>query len=213
MLRWAGSFAAVIIPLALTAGVVNFAPPPELGRSNLAACSLELGGFQGRDVPVEEFVMEELDPSDMLMRSYSGSHPKEGIWLIIAYFENARYGAHNPEVCYRSQGWQIEDLPEGLLQRNGQDPVPAVRFKVKRRREERLVMYWWYISESLAMGDQRKFLDSMALQGILRGSNYGSFVRVSTPVWPNEEEASARLQRFGQQVMDELPRLFSKEAS
>ena len=61
--------------------------------------------------------------------------------------------------------------------------------------------------EDLATRDHRSFLNSMALQGILRGSNYGSFIRVSTPIWPDQEAALSRLDRFGEQVLARLPEM------
>jgi hypothetical protein len=84
---------------------------------------------------------------------------------------------------------------------------------VQRRSDTHVVAYWWYISNENATGDHRRFLDSMALQGIVRGSNYGSFVRVSTPALPNVEEATVRLQRFSAEVMGALPSLFGTSAA
>lgn len=212
MLRWAGSSTIVIVLLAVTAGVVNLVTPRSLGSANLGACAMQIGDWVGEDQPVETFVLEELSPSDMLVRTYTGSSTMDRIWLVIAYFENARWGAHDPEVCYRSQGWQIENLPSRAVSRLDGAPVQTNVFRVFRREEERLVLYWWYIDEQRAMADHRDFLNSMALQGILRGSNYGSFVRVSTPVWPDRQAALDRLDRFANDIMAQLPRLISDES-
>lgn len=211
MLSWSGSHAAAAVLLTVAAAVVYVLPKPALGGSDLAACPMEIEELSGRDVALEEYVLDELSPNDMIYRTYAGTSPEEAVWLVVAYFENARYGAHDPEVCYRSQGWQTEDLaPVTLETRSGND-VDAEVFSVRRRDQERLVMYWWYISDTKVTGDHRSFLNSMAIQGILRGSNYGSFVRVSTRATPTRGEALARLERFSGTVLKELPGLFEKD--
>ena len=170
-----------------------------------------VAGLEGRDVPINEIVLDELEPSEMISRTYDGDQTKKRVWLVMAYFENSRYGAHAPEVCYLSSGWTTEEQPDEVFQRNGKKPVAAKVFKVVRRQEERLVLYMYYISEDEITGAHRKFLDSMALQGILRGSNYGSFIRVSTPIWPTFEEADARLHAFTTELLVAMPSLFSDE--
>jgi EpsI family protein len=208
MLTWSGSQAAVAVLFATAAAAAYVVPKPKLGGSNLAACPMEIDALSASNVTVEEYVLDELAPNDMIYRTYSGDAPEESVWLVIAYFENARYGAHDPKVCYRSQGWQTQDLaPMPLSTRSGGDVLAEV-FSVKRRNDERLVLYWWYIDDEKVTGDHRAFLNSMALQGILRGSNYGSFVRVSTRALPTREEALARLGRFSGTVLKELPGLF-----
>jgi EpsI family protein len=207
MLRWSGSHAAVVVLFAGAAAVVHVLPRPALGGSDLAACPMEIAELRGRDVPLEEYVLDELAPNDMIYRTYTGATPGESVWLVVAYFENARYGAHDPKVCYVSQGWQIRDLDPVILRTRSGNEVAADMFSVRRRDEERLVMNWWYISDDEVTGDHRSFLNSMALQGILRGSNYGSFVRVSTRAEPTAEAALARLERFGSTVLTELPGL------
>jgi EpsI family protein len=205
-----GIFVVVAGLFLLTAAVVNLSPRSSIVSSNLAACPVVIDGYQGTDVDVEKFVLEELEPSDLLYRTYrSGENPRDLLWLVVSFFENARYGAHDPEVCYRSQGWRIDPRPSRALHRANGEPLPANVFQVSRRGQERLVMYWWYISEEQATGDHRSFMNSMAWQGILRGSTYGSFVRVSTPAWPDEEAALIRLDRFGQHLLHELPKLYS----
>lgn len=206
-----GSHAAVAVLFGLAAGIVYLLPKPALGGSNLAACPMTIADLSGRDVPVEQFVFEELDPNDMIYRTYTGDDVGESVWLVVAYFENARYGAHDPKVCYRSQGWQSEDLAPMALTTQSGDPMTAEVFSVKRRDDERLVAYWWYIDDSRSTSDHRTFLNSMALQGILRGSNYGSFVRVSTRAWPTREAALGRLERFSGRVLTELPGLFHRQ--
>jgi EpsI family protein len=211
MLRLAGNFGVVVVLMGLVAGAVALAPPRSLGRSMLSACPLSISGLEGRDEPIENFVLEELDPSEMIIRTYSGPNPLENVWLVVSYFENARYGAHDPKVCYRSQGWAVEDVPDLVVPRPSRGALAARSFVVKRRGDAHLVAYFWYISDDKVTGDHRRFLDSMALQGILRGSNYGSFVRVSTPMLPTPEAAAARLTRFSEEVLAMLPSLFHED--
>ncbi len=207
MLR--GSFLAVAALFVLTAAAVNLTRPRALGRSDLASCPTSIAGFTGRDTEIRQAVLEELDPTEMIVREYTGDHLYDTVWLVIEYFENARYGAHDPEVCYISQGWEILDEPSMMLSRpDGIAPLEARVFRVRRPGGDRLVAYWWFIDGDQAMTDQRRFLDTMAIQGILKGSSYGTFVRVSTRAWPGDDEARLRLGTFAQEVLDVLPSLY-----
>lgn len=201
-----GSFVVPAVLFAAVAAMVSLAPASSPGRADLDLCPLTIGPLTGEDLPIKEFVLEELSPSAMLSRAYSGRHPMERVWLIVSYFENARYGAHDPKVCYRSQGWQTEDLPARTLTAST-GSVTASVFRVFRREEERLVLYWWYIDEDTETEDHRSFMNAMALQGILRGSNHGSFIRVSTPAWPDRDAAEARLEGFATGVLAALPQM------
>jgi hypothetical protein len=49
------------------------------------------------------------------------SRGDEVAWLTIVHNQDRRYGAHDPRVCYESQGYMVEPLNR----RQGEDGSPG----------------------------------------------------------------------------------------
>jgi EpsI family protein len=202
--------AAVAALLALTAAYVYLNPPAEmdLGPGSLAAFPLELDGWVGEDQGFNEVVTEELAADETLARSYvKGS---DTIWFMVIFHQNERYGAHEPLVCYRSQGWSVVDQGTRTLARPD-DEFDANWVLVQSRGQKRLALYWWYTAGDLATGDRDQFFSRMARSGIISNVTFGAFVRVSTVVRGDDvdaalEEAAA----FAERALTHLPALFEE---
>jgi EpsI family protein len=80
-----------------------------LARGTLAkAFPLQIGGWQGRERPVEEAVVEGADCDDYISRAYARG--AESVQLWVAYGVRARdLMPHRPEVCYPGNGYTLED--------------------------------------------------------------------------------------------------------
>jgi EpsI family protein len=201
---------AVLGLLAGTAVHVLLNPPVNLavGRGALAAVPEALGPWNGAELSFEDAVVEELQPDDLLIRRYQRGH--ERAWLCVVVHRNRRYGAHDPLLCYESQGWlvgprtrvQLDDgTPEGLM---------VNRFVADRPRADRLVYYWW-ATRGLSTADRDAFRGRMALVGALDNRSWGAFVRVETPVEPEGAAmAEERLRDFASRVARELPGVLAR---
>jgi EpsI family protein len=80
-----------------------------LARGTLAkAFPMQIGGWQGRERPVEEAVVKGADCDDYISRTYARS--AESVQLWVAYGVRARdLMPHRPEVCYPGNGYTLED--------------------------------------------------------------------------------------------------------
>ncbi len=196
--------------LAATAAYVQFAPQRAmvLEGVGLAAFPAEVGEWRSNDLKFAEVVYDELDADDTLVREYR--RPDEApVWFVIIYHENERYGAHDPMVCYRAQGWDIDesgvftiDRPDGSFDANWA--------LVREAGRERLAAYWWYTAGDLATADRDRFLARMALAGIRENVTFGAFVRVSTPVENGDiEGALALIKEFSEEAQPRLSELFN----
>lgn len=189
--------------LALLAAYAVLIPPSELG-AQLGACPVELAGMAGVDLNLDQAVMDDLDPDGVLVRQYERPNGAP-LWLIVIYFENARLGAHDPHLCYRSQGFEVEELPpEPVPTAIGTIPLQA--FRAARSARVERVNYFWYTSGQRAMGEVNTFRDRMFLQGLLTNRSFGAFVRVSTLEEDGETDTEA-LHEFIQQLAPVLPRM------
>jgi len=177
MLR-AGPIGVSLLALAALAVYVFALPPDSLGVTHLDLCPTELAGLPGQDLDLSQTVLDDLQPDGILSRGYVRPDGVP-IWLIIVYFENARLGAHDPLLCYRSQGFELELLPDEAIDTSlGRFPTKVFR-AVRGNRVER-VNYFWYTAGATALAEVRAFRDEMFLQGLKRNRSFGAFVRVST---------------------------------
>ncbi len=104
----------VVLLLAGAAAYVHLNPPERitLEAGTLNAFPSALDGWRSVDLAFTEVVYEELEADDTLARRYTNEE-NESVWFVIVFHQNDRYGAHDPLVCYQSQGWTLID--SGLL--------------------------------------------------------------------------------------------------
>jgi EpsI family protein len=196
--------------LAATAAYVQFVPQERmvLDTSGLAAFPVEIGEWRSSDLRFDEVVYDELDADDTLVREYRRPDGAT-IWFVIIYHENQRYGAHDPMVCYRAQGWDIDRTGVMTLDRPG-GSFDANWALVREEGRERLAAYWWYTAGDLATADRDRFLARMASAGIRENVTFGAFVRVSTPVEGGDVDAALELVRgFSEEAQPRLSALFA----
>jgi EpsI family protein len=199
----------VVVMLALTAGYVVLHPPADLavGHGALAACPATFGGWNGTDLSFEDAVLDELKADDVLVRRYVLGD--EVAWLTIVYHHNRRYGAHDPRVCYESQGYLVQ--PAGLRRVADGSPegLQVNLFRAARGHERRLVYYWWTTS-GLATADAGAWRERMALAGALDNRSWGAFVRIEVLVGrAGEARSLAALGDFAARVARTLPGVFA----
>lgn len=156
----------------------------------------------------EETVVDELRADDILIRRYERAD-RTG-WLCIIYHQNRRYGAHDPLVCYESQGFVLRDEGHRELRVPGAEPIVVNTFIAERRGRERLVWYWW-TTDGLTTADANRFRGRMALLGALENRSWGAFVRVEMIVGEGGMALAERdLEDFATQVAAGLPAVFER---
>lgn len=187
-------------------GAYRIAAPAGAGaQADLASLPMELLGARGADVPVEQAILDDLDPDDLLIRRYVRP---DGVptWVVLIYFMNSRLGGHNPQLCYRSQGYRTQDLPRQRID-SALGPFEAESFLATRGMRSERVATVWYTSGEGAVADVRRYRRRLFFQGLRENRLYGIFVRVSTLETERHGEAEAWNARFLGEVMRNLPLL------
>jgi EpsI family protein len=195
--------------LAATAWYVLAHPPANLavGRGVLAVCPVSFGPWNGTELSFEDAVVEELAADDLLVRRYQQGDAT--VWLCVVYHQNRRYGAHDPKLCYESQGYAVD--PERRMRIPDGTPggMAANRFVADRPGDRRVVYYWWS-TQGLTTADAAAFRNRMALSGALENRSWGAFVRVEAQSEPGRDaRADSIALDFAGRVAAELPRLFA----
>jgi len=205
-------YLALLLLLAATAVYGALHPPANLaaGGGVLQRVPKELGAWNGTELSFEDAVVEDLRADDILVRRYVRGD--DAVWLCIVYHQNRRYGAHDPHLCYESQGYHIEGEHPGRIPDGSRAGVPSRWFVAQRARSPRLVAYWWSTA-GLQTTDAWEFRRRMAVRGALDNRSWGAFVRIETVIEDGDEAAAARrIRDFGGQLTRALPAVFAPPA-
>lgn len=199
----------VIVSLFCLAGLAGYVlafPPLKIEGTRLDTCPPVLGGYGGVPLEMGQTVLDDLDPDDYLLRRLERPDGLP-IWLIIVYFQNARLGAHDPELCYRSQGFRVEALPDGRVD-SAIGTIPYRSFLAKKGTGGELVYYFWYTAGRQALADVKGWRDRMFFQGLRSNRSFGAFVRVSTPPGGDPEVSARALRGVIADLARHLPGFF-----
>ena len=206
-------FLLVVGLLAGTSAYVILHPPENLalGEGVLASCPTRFGDWNGTDLSFEDAVVEELKADDLLVRRYQRGDDR--VWLCVVVHQHRRYGAHDPKLCYESQGYILERPGTARVDDGRPGGLTVNRFVADRARDRRVVYYWW-TTDGLATADVGAFRRKMALGGALDNRSWGAFVRVEALVRDRGDAAAdGRAADFAARVARELPRLFAQTGS
>jgi len=79
-----------------------------LPPGTLAKLPLKIGGWIGKDVPLDPAIIRATDTDDHINRVYYRNGRTERVGVFIAYGVRARdLMPHRPEVCYPGGGWNL----------------------------------------------------------------------------------------------------------
>ncbi len=198
--------------LTATVGYQVMSPPVNLAvaRGVLKRVPEAFGPWRGTELDFDEGVKEELKADDMLIRRYDDG--ARSIWLCLVFHQNKRYGAHDPHLCYESQGFVLDREGHAHVDDGTPGGIDVNTFVAERRNKRRVIWYWW-TTQGLATSDVRAFRQHMALLGALDNRSWGSFVRVESVARDGDmAAATARVREFAALVARELPAVFATVA-
>jgi EpsI family protein len=184
-------------------------PPANLAISHgaLSACPTTFDDWNGTELTFEDAVVDELQADDILVRRYQRGD--ERVWLCIVYHQNRRYGAHDPRVCYESQGYIVGPQTHARIADGSALGLEVNRFTVERPRDSRVIYYWW-TTRGVSTADADAWRTRMALGGALDNRSWGAFVRVEALVQNGDPARAERsVADFASRVAKALPAVFA----
>lgn len=191
--------------LCLVGGYRFAFPPTEGAESQLKELPYQILGCPGVDLPTEAAIIDDLDSDDLLSRIY---RRPDGVpvWVILVFFMNTRLGGHDPQLCYRSQGFKTQELPDLSVEaRIG--TLRAESFLATRSNRAERVATFWYAPGGRLVSDASQYRSRLLMEGIRRNRTYGVFARISTLETGNPGEAEAWAGRFAAEIANLLPDL------
>lgn len=183
-------------------------PPRVTVESRLSDLPEVFLGMPSENVPTNQMVLEDLNPDDMLLRRYTRPDGSP-LWVVVIFFENARWGAHDPRLCYVSQGFHLAvDRSENVILPTGEE-MEVNYFLARRGSQSRSVLSWWYVPGAGTTTDAKTYRRLLMLEGFKSNASYGAFVRLSTPNRAGGDDLAV-LKSFAQGMVGMLPTLIGE---
>jgi EpsI family protein len=193
---------------------------PPLTRTAFAEYPLELGSFVGRDLEMDEEVLETLRLTDHVMRVYapilaegSSASAFEGqtrqgaapISLYVGYYGSQRTGAtyHSPKNCLPGGGWVFTSSEPVTGVIPGHEDAAVNRVVIEKGLDRQLILYW-YQDRGRIVASEYAAKGYLVLDAATRNRTDGALVRVSTPVVGSEEEAFRHVAAFVREAFPPL---------
>ena len=124
------SSAAYRVLAARLAAPVNTTPIP---AAALERFPTQIGGWTGREVPMDEAIVRSTDTDAHINRRYSRRNGLESVSFYIACGVRSRdLMTHRPEVCYTGAGWTLIDKRSKKLPLSNGMELPCSIFQFSR---------------------------------------------------------------------------------
>jgi EpsI family protein len=178
-------------------------------REPLSQLPTTITGWTGRDLPIDQAVLDMLGNGDFLSRNYVEPGQPAPIDLFIGYFPSQRTGStiHSPQNCLPGSGWMFDssryvDLKdaEGRTHRVGEYVISNGELK-------QFVIYW-YEAHGRSVANEYWAKIYLVADAMRMNRTDGALVRIITPILSSEDEApaKARAEDFTRQLAPMLAR-------
>lgn len=205
-------FIAAMILLAATAAFLHAHKRAEIVpqfQKFSSSFPINVGSWEGRDVPMDDHVLEVLGPGEFLSRIYAtGDRP----WVdfFVAYFPSQKTGdaIHSPKNCLPGSGWAPIESGFRKIDVPSLGKIEVNRYVIARGNQKQIV-YYWYQSHGRVIASEYSAKVWLVLDSIKLHRTDAALVRVVTPVAQGEpiESADQRALGFAQQIGPSVSRV------
>jgi EpsI family protein len=196
----------VVAILILLGAYTHFYKPARIqaDHGRLARLTRDIPGWTFiDDIQLNYAQYTALDPDSLVFRRYrKGRGPM--LTFSVVYHRNDRWGAHDPKICYISQGWEIKSAETDHTIRAGESPLSVRRFVVTKDNVQSLVYYYWFSSNNRFTASRTRQMIDMVLQGLHHGYTESGFVRVSMPFQTDIREVTPDMDEFSLKIRNQL---------
>jgi exosortase D (VPLPA-CTERM-specific) len=174
-------------------------------REALSCLPVQIGGWAGQDIRLDQQTLDILGPGEFLVRDYeNASQPQPWLNLYIAYFPTQKAGdtIHSPAHTLPGAGWV--PTSREVVQITGPDgsSFPANRYVVSKGEDRQLVLYWFQAhGREVASEYWAKYY--LVSDSVRMNRSDGGLVRLMTTMLDGEsrDAAQARLMKLGSQFI------------
>ena len=116
-----------------------------IAPETLEGFPMQIGGWTGCEVPLDETIAKKTDADAHINRKYSRHNGRESVGLYVAYGSTWEMMFHRPEVCYPASGWTLIDGDSLELPVHNGMKLPCSIFRFSRgelQTREVVVLYY-----------------------------------------------------------------------
>jgi EpsI family protein len=174
-------------------------------RARFVAFPMRIADWKGQAGSLDRATEQYLKVDDYILANYSqpGGQP---VNFYVAYYASQRKSEspHSPLVCLPGGGWLITRLERRNFDAAGADH--AYNRVIIQNGANRELVYYWFDERGRTIADEYWAKWYLLTDAIVMNRTDGALVRLTTPINPNESDASAddRLLSF---MAVALPRL------
>ncbi|TLY21294.1 MAG: EpsI family protein [Nitrospirae bacterium] len=223
--RW--PFFIAIVLLIGTWGVEQGRPSSEvvLLKKPFAAFPLRLADqWEGRELGLDQAVLDVLNLSDYMMRVYTPINATKGegqeqetgeesrhtssdssprslhvqipAWLYVGYYQSQRTGAtyHSPQNCLPGAGWQFVESTQVPVTVGGS--VVTINQVVIQKGLDKQVILYWYHDRGRVIASEYWAKAYLLWDAATRNRTDGALVRISVPVVTTTDDAVEHARGF-----------------
>ena len=164
----------------------------EPDRKRFVSFPRVLDGWKGRDQFLERRIVKKLAFSDYMQVDYRNDD-NQVVNFYVAYYKNQRKGEspHSPQACIPGGGWNISDIQTRSIPLKSSDtPLKANRVIIQKGEVKQLV-YYWFDQRGRNMTNEYIVKWHLLEDALFKKRTDGALVRLVTPVYPKEDEATA----------------------
>lgn len=194
-------YITVLVLFALSALAVNYLSYDTFGRQEdgfqaIGKIPHTIGGWQGRDLPLDSSVYEILETKTIIHRNYTLNGTT--LLLSVVYYPQTKVDFHAPESCLGGQGIQTRSSSRTIALRTGDKEVYLdINEIVWGKGNEESLVYYFYKAGSFVGNSYIKLRLALARNKFTTTQKSGSLIRVSVPVFLSDyKKAEAALRNF-----------------
>jgi EpsI family protein len=195
----------VVILLSMVLLSNLYRPEPVRGQINFTKLGNGIQGWQFfSDIDVDYKAYTALDPNTLIFRNFKNGKGNIAN-LVVVYHQNNRWGAHDPMICYTSQGWAIKEKTDIVKIPFQGNFTELNRFMASKGDTLNLVYYCWFSSNRKITSSRNKQMIEMVLNGVIHGYTESGFLRFSMVINENNpEETIADLNDFTGKFLEDF---------
>src|SRR5665213_2737467 len=177
-------------------------------RNLFAVFPTTIGDWHGHPSSMDTQTATFLGLTDYILSDYVKKDGRS-VNLYVAYYASQRSGLspHSPAVCIPGNGWQITDLKRtNYSSPDGTVSLPINRVVISRSGAEKQLVYYWFDERGMKIANEWTSKLYLLRDAMFKNRTDGALVRLTTPVYPGEDEAEAekRLKDFTRTVVPSL---------
>lgn len=167
----------------------EYVPP----RAPLTAMPLQVDGWTGSDVAIDQETRDVLGQGEFLLRDYLNADQTQEVNLYIAYFPTQRSNdtPHSPNHCLPGSGW-VPTLKENVRLTRHDGSSFLVNREVVARGGERQLMLYWFQAHGRVIASEYRNKYYLVADAIRMNRSDGAMVRLMTPMLEGESADAAQ---------------------